>query len=351
MALTQKKWGFFLPYSLLLFFAAGWIWHGYWVWSVPVFVFGAIPLFDAVLGGDATNPNDAQVKSLANAFFYKGLTLFWVPIQLSLMVYVLYALPRMGLESWEFWGMVVSLGIITGGVGITVAHELGHKTNKLEQRAAQILLTSVAYGHFFIEHNWGHHAKVATPEDPASARLGESVFRFLPRTLWGSLLDAWRLEVKRLMKKQGTFWHWRNRMFQYALSTLGWMGLAWWLSRSTGVWIFIVQAMVAVLLLEVVNYIEHYGLTRQKTARGGYEKVDITHSWNANHLFTNLFLFHLQRHSDHHANANRRYQTLRHFDMSPQLPTGYAGMILLALVPPLWFRVMNPKVNAYYRQG
>ena len=204
------------------------------------------------------------------------------------------------------------------------------------------------YGHFFVEHNRGHHVRVSTPEDPASSRFGESFWEFLPRTVLGSLKSAWHLEKQRLERQGKSVWHWRNDNLQaWGLSVLLWGALIVWLGWAVLPFL-IIQSLFGFQLLEVVNYLEHYGLLRQKKENGRYERCSPEHSWNSNRRVTNIFLYQLQRHSDHHAYPTRSYQALRHFDESPQLPGGYASMILLAWIPPLWFRVMDHRVVAHH---
>ncbi|WP_371687369.1 alkane 1-monooxygenase [Micromonospora sp. KC723] len=244
-------------------------------------------------------------------------------------------------------GLVSTLGIVNG-IAINTAHELGHKREKVERWLSKIALAPTGYGHFYVEHNRGHHVRVATPEDPASARFGESFWMFWPRTVLGGLRSAWRLESGRFRIRSRSPWTWRNDVLNaWAMTVV----LAAGLILGFGVRVvpfLVLQAIVGFSLLEVVNYLEHYGLCRQRTAGGRYEKVDPWHSWNSDRVVTNVFLFQLQRHSDHHANPVRRYQTLRSCDAAPQLPAGYATMIVAALVPPLWRRIMDPKVAAHY---
>jgi alkane 1-monooxygenase len=232
-------------------------------------------------------------------------------------------------------GFAVTVGIVTG-VGINAAHELGHKRESLEHWASKIALAPTLYGHFFVEHNWGHHKRVSTPEDPASSRLGESFYRFWPRTVFGSLRSAWNLEATRLRRKGQRVLSPGNRVLHaWSLSVLLW-GTVLTLGGLELLPFLLVQAVVGFTLLEAVNYVEHYGLLRQKDAAGRYERVRPRHSWNNNHVVTNLLLYQLQRHSDHHENPARRFVALRHLDEAPQLPAGYAAMILVALVPPAW---------------
>jgi alkane 1-monooxygenase len=247
-------------------------------------------------------------------------------------------------------GLAISIGCI-GGIGINTAHELGHKKESHERWLSKIALAQSFYGHFYIEHNRGHHVRVATPEDPASARVGENFYRFWPRTVTGSLKSAWRLERRRYARRGQHPWRIGNDVLNaWLISAVLWGAMMTWLGVGILPYLLI-QAVVGFSLLEVVNYMEHYGMLRQKVGapgRGRYERVDPSHSWNSNNIATNVLLYHLQRHSDHHANPTRRYQTLRDFEESPNLPTGYAGMILLAIFPPLWRRVMDPRVLAHF---
>jgi alkane 1-monooxygenase len=218
----------------------------------------------------------------------------------------------------------------------------------VERWLSKIALAPTGYGHFYVEHNRGHHTRVATPDDPASARLGESFWRFWPRTVAGSLRSAWRLETSRFRIRSRSPWTFRNDILNAGVMTVALFIAAVAVFGVGVVPFFLLQAVVGFSLLEVVNYLEHYGLCRQRNAAGRYEKVDPRHSWNSDRIVTNVFLFQLQRHSDHHANPLRRYQTLRSFDESPQLPGGYATMIVAAVIAPLWRRVMDPRVLAHY---
>ncbi len=250
----------------------------------------------------------------------------------------------------EQLGLAATIGCI-GGIGINTAHELGHKREASERWLSKIALAQSFYGHFYIEHNRGHHVRVATPEDPASSRLGESFYAFWPRTVLGSLRSAWHLEARRCARRdQHPYRPGNDVLNAWLMSAVLWGALGLWLGPVVLPFL-VVQALIGLTLLEVVNYMEHYGMRRQEVGVGHrrrYERVDPSHSWNSNNVATNVLLYHLQRHSDHHANPTRRYQTLRDFEESPVLPTGYAGMILIALVPPLWRRVMDPRVVGHF---
>jgi alkane 1-monooxygenase len=244
-------------------------------------------------------------------------------------------------------GLAATVGVVAG-VAINTAHELGHKRETAERRLARLALAQAGYGHFYVEHNHGHHVRVATREDPASSRLGESVWAFLPRTVLGSLRSAWHLEARRLNRRRQRTWSRHNDVLTaWALTAALYALLAVCFGPAV-LPCLLFQAACGILLLETVNYLEHYGLLRERRPDGRYERVAPRHSWNSNNTTSNIFLYQLQRHSDHHANPLRRYQTLRHFDEAPQLPSGYASMIVLAWLTPLWRRVMDPKVLAHY---
>ena len=344
------QWGFLLPLGLPPLVVWSVTVGGVWSFAAVAVVFGLVPVLDLLLGRDTRNPaSDAESAELESRFYYRAILYAWVPLQLALLAWAVWQAGQ-GLDALSFAGLLLSVGVVTGGIGITVAHELGHKRSEHERFLARLLLITVAYLQFYVEHNRGHHARVATPEDPATARLGESFFRFLPRTVIGGTRSAWHFECERMEKLGLPRYHPRNQMLWAVAGPLVLIAAAGWFAGPAGILLFAGQAAVAVILLELVNYIEHYGLERRAREGGGYEKVTIHHSWNASQRLTNWFLFNLQRHSHHHAHALTRYQALRHFDESPQLPAGYAGMVLLALVPPLWRRIMDPRAECYRRE-
>lgn len=321
-----------------------------WLWFSSAVMYGLVPLLDAVLGNDVANPAPETEPVLEADRWYRALLVLFVPLQFGLTVHgawIAVEQPQGPLGVLGWIGLVLSVGGING-VAINTAHELGHKQPLWERRLALLALAPVAYGHFHVEHNRGHHRRVATPEDPASARLGESFWAFLPRTLIGGLRSAWELERMRLAGRGLPALHWRNVCLRgWAMTAAMYGALALWL--GLGVLPFlVVQAFYGISLLEVVNYIEHYGLLRGLDAKGRRVPCAPEHSWNASQRVSNLFLYQLQRHSDHHANPLRRYQILRHTDSAPQLPAGYAAMLMLAYVPPLWFAVMNKRVLEHY---
>ncbi|MBD8526461.1 alkane 1-monooxygenase [Pseudomarimonas arenosa] len=334
-----------LPWiGLGLFQATGneWVW-----WIGPLVLYGLVPLLDQWLGEDPANPPAEAMQQLSEDPYYRWVLYAWLPLQLLALALACWVVSQWQL-GWVGWvGLIATTGLVAGG-GINVAHELGHKREASARWLAKLTLAPALYGHFFVEHNRGHHVRVATPEDPASARLGESFWRFLPRTLVGSLRSAWRLETERLSRQGHGAWHWRNENLQaWSLSLLLFAALIWlfgWIALP----LLLLQAAYGSMTLESVNYIEHYGLLRQRGADGRYERCQPCHSWNSNRRLTNLMLYQLERHSDHHAHPLRPYQVLRHFDDSPQLPAGYAALVPLAYLPPVWFWLMDRRVLAFY---
>lgn len=317
-----------------------------WLLLTPILLtYGAGPLLDWCLGEDRSNPPEQSVPALESDRYYRVLTWLTVPLHvLALVVAAAYAATQpLSLFGWASLAVVAGLA---SGIAVNTAHEMGHKRDLVDQLLSRVALAVPFYGHFTVEHNFGHHKQVATPEDCASARMNESIYRFALREMPGGVRRAWQIERERLQRRGLSVWHWRNSILQShsiavaiqgaLLLVFGWPMLLWLLIHNAMAWFQLTSA----------NYVEHYGLLRRKNAGGGYERCQPHHSWNSNHVFSNLLLFHLERHSDHHANPQRRYQSLRHFDDVPRLPSGYFGMFLLAYLPPLWFRVMNPRVLA-----
>lgn len=320
---------------------------GVLTWFGPILVYGLIPLLDKLIGTDPTNPPESAVPQLEADRYYRAVVYAYIPAQYLTTLWGAWLVVTGDLAGWEYLGLIFSVGAING-IAINTGHELGHKRESLDRWLAKLTLAPVAYGHFFVEHNRGHHKNVATPEDPASSRLGESFWRFLPRTVIGSVQSAWRIETERLARLGKSPWSRDNDNLQaWALTVVLYGAITAWL--GWGALLFLVlQAAYGASLLEVINYIEHYGLLRQKSSDGRYERCGPEHSWNSNHIVTNLFLYQLQRHSDHHAHPTRSFQALRHFEHSPQLPSGYASMLIPAYVPFIWFRIMDPRVLAHY---
>ncbi len=325
-------------------------WSVFW-WSGPVLMFLVIPAMDHVVGPDSDNPPDSALAWLESDRYYRWATYIYIPAQyvsLVLACWLWSGHSGIPMSELDKLGLMLTVGGI-GGVAINTAHELGHQRAESERWLSKVALAQTGYGHFYVEHNRGHHARVATPEDPASSRLGESLYAFQFRSFFGSLRSAWRIERRRLARHHKPVWSLHNDVLNsWLMSAALFAVLVAVFGVDVVIWL-VGQAVVGVCLLESINYLEHYGLRRQRRANGTYEQVRASHSWNSNSVISNVLLFHLQRHSDHHANPHRRYQALCHADEAPQLPSGYATMVLLALCPPLWRRVMDRRVLDHYQ--
>jgi alkane 1-monooxygenase len=336
---------FVTAYVVPLTAAVGLWLGGVWTFLTPLLVFGWVPLLDVLVDVDTENASpDEEARRLANPLYDVWLWL-WIPAQLGLIAWGAHRVGSGAATLVEAAGVVLSVGIVGGAGGITIAHELMHRSTRREAFAAELLMSSVAYPHFCIEHVLGHHRWVATPLDPASSRLGESVYRFLPRVLSGSLASAWRLEGERVRRLGLPVW--RDRRVRMPLVVLALWLVALLATGPAGLAFVVLQSVVAFGLLEIVNYVEHYGLERRRDAGGRWERVQPQHSWNSPHRVSGHLLFNLPRHADHHFLASRPYPILRHMPHSPQFPAGYGTMVLIGLVPPLWRRIMDPRVLAW----
>ena len=315
-----------------------------WTLCLPLLLnYTLMPLLDWLIGSDSNNPPEELVPQLEADKYYRYLTYLTVPLHFVTLCIFAYVV---GTNDLSWWSILVTAIIAGGysGLGINTAHELGHKQTAIEKLLAKITLAVPAYGHFCVEHNHGHHVLVATPDDPASSRLGESIYAFTLREIPGTFKRGWELEKSRLQKQGKQAWSIDNEILQsYAISAVlqgalvyafGWIMVPFLAVHNVWAWYQLTSA----------NYIEHYGLLREKKDNGRYERCQPHHSWNANYIMSNLALFHLERHSDHHANPIRRYQSLRNFEDIPELPNGYYGMYLLAYIPWLWFKVMDHRV-------
>jgi alkane 1-monooxygenase len=317
----------------------------FWLLLPLLLNFGLGPIIDWALGEDRNNPPDAVIMQLDRDRYYRRLTYATVPLHFVTLVGAAWYASTQGLSVWGLIGLAIVTGMASG-LAINSGHELGHKNSRIEKLLAKLILAVPAYGHFTIDHNLGHHRNVSTPGDPASARMGESIYKFAVREIPGALKEAWTIERDRLQRRERSFWHPNNQILQsYYLTALLNIALIAWLGWVMVPFLLLHHAS-AYWQLTSANYIEHYGLLREQDENGKYERCEPRHSWNSNHVFSNLVLFHLERHSDHHANPLRRYQALRHFDDAPQLPNGYFGVYLLAYVPVLWFRVMDKRLLA-----
>jgi alkane 1-monooxygenase len=318
-------------------------WH---TWMPMIYAWVVIPLAELLIKPDEKNLNAAEEEMAKKDRLYDYMLYIFVGLQFVALYIFLNNFKQTGLSAFDIAGRIFTMGLLCGTFGINVGHELGHRVNSFEQWLAKASLMTSLYMHFFIEHNKGHHKNVATPEDPSSARYNEPVYTFYFRTIILSYLSAWKIANDEMRKKNLPVLHWKNEMLQAHLIQSAFLALIFFSFGATAFIYFLPAALLGILLLETVNYIEHYGLQRKQTAPGKYERAMPHHSWNSNHVLGRLMLFELSRHSDHHYLASRKYQVLQHHDDAPQLPTGYPGSMLLSLVPPVWFYVMNKRIKA-----
>ncbi len=320
---------------------------GFACWYALIYAWIIIPIAELFIKQDESNMQQAEEDLAKQNRAYDYVLYSIVLFQFAALFYFLQSMSQLDLSTTTIIARVFTMGLLCGTFGINVGHELGHRVKKFEQTLAKILLMSSLYMHFFIEHNKGHHKNVATPEDPSSARKGEMVYAFYFRTIIYSYISAWKIANDECLKKHQPKFSIHNEMLQAHLIQFAFVTIIYFLFGGWITLYFLIAAFIGILLLETVNYIEHYGLSRNQTSDGKYERAMPQHSWNSNHIIGRLMLFELSRHSDHHYMASRKYQILRHHQNVPQMPTGYPGMMILSLFPPLWFYVMHKQIHQF----
>ena len=333
----------FIPLVVLAAWQGGW-----WIALVPLFGWVVMSVLDK-LSGLETGNMDLETGD-AQLYWYRFITQAWVPIQMGVLFGALMVVSlsdHLGLAEKIF--LMMTVGVLTGGIGINYAHELIHQRNRFEQRLGEVLLMSVGYAHFRTEHLLVHHRYVGTPRDPVTARKNEGFWTFFPRVFVQEYASSWKAEAERLARKGLPSTDRSNPFWRYGMGTAVFVWAAWVIGGWAGIGFWAIQAFVAIYQLELINYIEHYGLTRKHLGDGKYEHVQPHHSWNASHRMTNFLLINLQRHSDHHYKPDRRFPLLQHYDKTeaPQLPFGYPLMSIMALLPPLWCWIMNRRVDSW----
>ena len=345
---------YWYPIALIVPLLTFGAWHGAITWGREVFWYAGpfwilvgMPIIDTIFGTQKGNSPAWADAQMEQDRYYRILTYLYLPLQYAGFFWACWYVTSHDMSLFAWFGLALTVGAV-GGIGIANAHELGHKNTRIERWWAKVVLAQTGYGHFEIEHNRGHHVRVATPEDPASARFGESFWAFFPRSVIGAARSGWALEKKRLAFRGKGPWTLENDVLNAWIISVVLFGGVIVAFGPQLIPFLVVQAVFGFSLLEVVNYLEHYGLLRQQGPDGRYERVRPEHSWNSDHIATNMLLYGLERHSDHHANPVRRYQVLRTFDEAPQLPSGYGTMVGLAYLTPLWRKVMDPKVLALY---
>jgi alkane 1-monooxygenase len=343
--MNTRDWKYILAYIIPLSAWFGLEKGGFWSLGSFYVAFIALPFLELFFPQYKENVTQNDEEERTNIKFFDLLLWLNVPILYGLVWLLLQRVHQGAMSNVEIAMSILNVGVVAGACGINVAHELGHRANRFEQTLAKMLLLPNLYMHFFIEHNLGHHKHVATDADPASARLGENVYAFWWRSVSGSWRSAWQIAAQQLKKNEQSFFSISNEMLIFQAIQVIYLAIIGFYFSLTTMLTAIAVAIVGFLLLETINYIEHYGLRRKLLASGRYEPVQPHHSWNSNHEIGRIVLYELTRHADHHFKATRKYQILRHFDESPQLPLGYPGSMWLSLIPPLWFKVMNKKLQ------
>jgi alkane 1-monooxygenase len=340
----MKKLKYLTIYLLPITVSMSFLMKGWWTFSPLIVFFLCIPLAELILAPDPRNLNENERQLAANDRFYDWLLYSMIPIQIGFLVWFLLNFQHAETRL-ELVGRTISMGIMCGVIGINIGHELGHRINRVEQFLGEILLLTSLENHFLPYHNRGHHNNVATPGDPATARKNEWLYIFWFRSHIGSYIQAWQIEFDRMQIIGKSKFSFQNKMLVYTIVQLSLCMLILFTIGQFALLFFLIVSVGGILLLETVNYIEHYGLLREKRENGTYDRVRRIHSWNSNHVFGRLVLFELSRHSDHHYKPDRPYQLLETHQESPIMPTGYPGMMLLSLLPPLFFSVMNKKID------
>lgn len=341
---------YLLPYSVPLAIIIGTMEGVIWPFRLIQWIFSAVVILDTIVPG-AARDNPSLAARAPTGFFWRLAIRMWLPAQAAIVACGLAAATAPALRWVDFAAITVSAGMAGGMLNVPVAHELMHGRGRGERAIAEILMSLMSYPHFCIEHVRGHHARVGTTADPATARAGESLYAFLPRTVAGGFLSAWRSERERMRSLSRPILSLRNRAWRGTVEVVLIHAVIGYFWGAPGVLFFAGQSAVAILMLETINYVQHYGLTRRATPGGGHEPVGMMHSWNSAHPVSNWFLLNLGRHSDHHCDAGKEYRSLRNCEQAPRLPTGLFGMFVLALFPPLWHAIMDPLAQSFAGGG
>ena len=332
---------FLLPISTWISFN----FSGIWTFLPLIIFFILVPLIELFLNPNTKNLDVHEKELIEKDRFYDWILYSMLPIQWFFLLYFLQNVSSW-VHSTDLTGRIISMGLMFGIIGINVGHELGHRMKSWERLIGEALLFTSLENHFLPYHNRGHHTNVGTPSDAATARKNEPLYFFWFRSQFGSYFQAWQIEIKRMEIIKKPWFHWSNKMIQYSVLYILWLVTIYIFLGKATLLFYLFACIIGIILLESVNYIEHYGLTRKKRENGTYETVKLWHSWNSNHIIGRVVLFELSRHSDHHYKADKPYQILESYEQSPIMPTGYPGMIIFSLVPPLFFRVMNKHVDA-----
>lgn len=317
---------------------------GYYTFLTPIYAFVVLPILEILLPENNEVYVLETIEKKAKNPVFDWLLLLNIPIVYCILIYAVIIVYTIDLRSFELIGITLSTGIVLGVNGINVGHELGHRQGSWQRFLGKLLLLPSLYLHFYVEHNFGHHLHVATKEDPATAKYNQNVYAFWVASVFGQYVSAWRIQLKLLKQQSLSFFSIKNDMFWYIFIQLGYLFVVYFFFGFHGLLFSIAFAIVGMLLLETVNYIEHYGLLRKKTNSGRYERVREIHSWNSNHVIGRIVLYELTRHSDHHYKSSKKYQVLECHEKSPQMPFGYPTSMVLSLFPVIWFKIMNKRI-------
>lgn len=318
--------------------------NGILTFATPLYAFIFIPLLEIILKDYDSKYSESQKEKRLNNILFDILLYLNIPFVFGLLAYGFWVLETKSLLPFEMVGIVLSLGILLATNAINVAHELGHRKTQRERTLSKLLLLPCLYMHFYLEHNFGHHKNVATPEDPATSKKNQSVYHFWITSVLKQYKNAWQIQLSILAKGNHTYFSLKNDMLWYSIFQLCYLDLCFLFFGISGLLFALAVGVLSFVFLETINYVEHYGLVRKKLPSGRYERVQTHHSWNSNHIIGRIVLYELTRHSDHHFKASKKYQILENKKESPQLPFGYPTSILLSLVPPLWFWIMNSRI-------
>ena len=335
---------YLFAYSIPLMTLVSISYNGILTFATPLYAFIFIPLLEIILKDYDREYSESQKEKRLNNILFDILLYLNIPFVFGLLAYGFWVLETKSLLPFEMVGIVLSLGILLATNAINVAHELGHRKTQRERTLSKLLLLPCLYMHFYLEHNFGHHKNVATPEDPATSKKNQSVYHFWITSVLKQYKNAWQIQLSILAKGNHTYFSLKNDMLWYSIFQLCYLDLCFLFFGISGLLFALAVGVLSFVFLETINYVEHYGLVRKKLSSGRYERVQTHHSWNSNHIIGRIVLYELTRHSDHHFKASKKYQILENKKESPQLPFGYPTSILLSLVPPLWFWIMNSRI-------
>jgi len=335
---------YLLAYCVPIFAFSGIYFGGFWSYSGVLFAFGILPVMEIILPTNEKNYSDSDIENKLKNRFFNVLLYLNVFIVYGILIFVLQKVSVQDISLFEIIGTILSLGIVLGSNGINVAHELGHREKLYERILGKLLLIPSHYTHFFIEHNHGHHLHVSTPNDPSTAKYNQSLYTFWIQTVFGTYIKAWQIQKKLNQIENRSLFSLKNDMFWFTIIQISYLLTIYYFFGSIGLLVSVLAGIVGFLLLETINYIEHYGLKRNLLPSGRYERVSEKHSWNSNHVMGRIMLYELTRHSDHHFKSQKKYQILEYHDVSPQMPFGYPTSMVLSFFPPLWFAIMNKRI-------